>query len=323
MNCPVCSNRRSRLVKEQLPGYVEGHLYDIFECVSCDTQFAPISGHDKKLYSIIYSSKNLPGYERYRTYSKNVRNSKHPLKMLCRQESTYAVLPSYLAHIKPKKILEVGSGYGYLTYALNKSGYSAKGIDISSSAVKSAKKHFGDYYQNIDVENYKSNTKYDLIIATELIEHLRDPVEFIRSCAKLLSPDGRILVTTPNKNFVDGAIWQTDLPPVHIMYLSETSLRKIGEKVGLHSSLVNEKSITSSNENFLYRYLSSGKYRVHPHILDRKGKSLLSANEGYAHKLFYAIKPVIYLTPIKELSNWIFNIFRKEKPILCMEYTKD
>jgi len=49
----------------------------------------------------------------------------------------------------------------------------------------------------------KLNIKYDLILATHLIEHLDDPKLLFRTASKLLKKDGILLVTTPNVNSIN------------------------------------------------------------------------------------------------------------------------
>jgi 2-polyprenyl-3-methyl-5-hydroxy-6-metoxy-1,4-benzoquinol methylase len=41
---------------------------------------------------------------------------------------------------------------------------------------------------------------FDAIIAGDIIEHLRDPRGFLLTCHKMLRPDGKIIITTPNRN---------------------------------------------------------------------------------------------------------------------------
>ena len=43
---------------------------------------------------------------------------------------------------------------GYLTYALNKTGYNAKGIDISRTAIERAIASYGKHYEAKDVHDY-------------------------------------------------------------------------------------------------------------------------------------------------------------------------
>ncbi|MGC1442129.1 MAG: hypothetical protein WA888_16095, partial [Burkholderiaceae bacterium] len=49
---------------------------------------------------------------------------------------------------------------------------------------------------------------------------------------------GVILITTPNKSYYPpSSIWQTESPPVHLWWFSETSLRIIAKKVGMRARL--------------------------------------------------------------------------------------
>ena len=46
------------------------------------------------------------------------------------------------------------------------------------------------------------------------IEHVPNPNEFIANCKRLLKPDGKILITTPSKDYNrKNSIWQNELPP--------------------------------------------------------------------------------------------------------------
>ncbi|MAE49323.1 hypothetical protein CMI48_00695 [Candidatus Pacearchaeota archaeon] len=42
------------------------------------------------------------------------------------------------------------------------------------------------------------NKTFDTVIAAEIIEHLENPLQFIKSCKSLLKPHGRIILSAPN-----------------------------------------------------------------------------------------------------------------------------
>jgi 2-polyprenyl-3-methyl-5-hydroxy-6-metoxy-1,4-benzoquinol methylase len=99
--------------------------------------------------------------------------------------------------------------------------------------------------------NLKENS-FDLIIATELIEHLPDIHLFISKSIKLLKSNGFLLISTPNKpknnheNF-----WETDNPPVHVSWLSKDSFDFLGKKYNL-----NIEFIRSSNPFYKHNMLA-------------------------------------------------------------------
>ena len=97
-----------------------------------------------------------------------------------------------------RTVLDVGCGTGILVDTLNRSGYIADGIDTSAEAIEFAKSNKkGNFYLS-SIESFKSERKYDLIIATQLIEHLRRPEEFLTNVKKVLKVGGYLYIETPN-----------------------------------------------------------------------------------------------------------------------------
>lgn len=95
-------------------------------------------------------------------------------------------------------VLDIGCGTGILVDILNRSGYLVDGIDNSPEAIEFAKSHRkGNFYLS-SIECFKREYKYDIIIATQLIEHLRNPESFLINVKRLLNPGGYIYIETPN-----------------------------------------------------------------------------------------------------------------------------
>jgi len=73
----------------------------------------------------------------------------------------------------------------------------------------------------------------------EVIEHLEDPITTLESAARLLSPGGAIILTTPNRTYYGyDKPWSTDLPPVHLWWFSEDSIQVIAERIGCRAEFV-------------------------------------------------------------------------------------
>ena len=72
------------------------------------------------------------------------------------------------------------------------------GIDTSLEAIEYAKTHRkGNFYLS-SAESFRSKYKYDLVIVTQLVEHLRNPESFLINVKRLLNPGGYMYVETPN-----------------------------------------------------------------------------------------------------------------------------
>jgi SAM-dependent methyltransferase len=211
-------------------------------CFNCDTQFSHPLAPDSDIYNFIYENADrIRAYSRYSDFSRLVLGKEDPLGFLAAAEDVYWFVADYLAKSgigRQADILEVGSGLGYLTYAIRKRGYERiRGMDISARAVRRATGLYGNLYFSGDLLNYSRDTsdRYDLIIMTEVIEHVADVFSLLEAAKALLKPDGTLIVTTPNKSRKSPrAYWETDNPPVHLWWFSEASMRQIAIRIGMN-----------------------------------------------------------------------------------------
>lgn len=85
-------------------------------------------------------------------------------------------------------------------------------IDPSETLIKTAQDHLLKYPSNIDLSsrieyrtetieehNSRTDTKYDAVVVSEVLEHVDDKESFLKFCTKPLSPGGSIFITTFNK----------------------------------------------------------------------------------------------------------------------------
>lgn len=237
ISCPVCS-AEAKIAYREHPGYKKSKVYDIFCCEHCNTAFANPLKVDSDLYELIYSKPDeIPGYDRYSKYAQAVLTQENPLEYLAKSEEIYWSIKNYFQNTSSssKNILEVGCGMGYLTYSLIKAGFNVTGLDISMNAIERATARYGEHFVCADLHEYKSQTdiKYDVIILTEVIEHVPNIYEIINSLSGLLADGGEIVITTPNKSpYSKEIIWHTEMPPIHLWWFSETSMVKIADKSG-------------------------------------------------------------------------------------------
>ena len=186
----------------------------------------------ENLYNLIYEAgPALPGYKRYWKYANLVQGSQAPLTALAKQEECYWAVENQAKKLPGgSRILEVGSGLGYLTYALHRAGYAAHGIEISDTATRLAKNRFGALFETADLFSHAASHpgRYDLVILTEVIEHIEAPLPFLHAAMRMLRPSGQLLVTTPNKSaYAASVLWDSELPPVHWWWFTEEFFRQL------------------------------------------------------------------------------------------------
>lgn len=100
------------------------------------------------------------------------------------------------------RILDVGCGNGVISRHLGKYGYHVLGIDVSNKSVEAARKL--NMLENVRFgvmsaeELVTTGIKYDAIICSEVLEHLRDPSSLLRVLFSSLKDQGKLVVTVPN-----------------------------------------------------------------------------------------------------------------------------
>jgi len=104
------------------------------------------------------------------------------------------------------KVLDVGCGDAYvLERVCDKVDVKGYGIDVSAKAIKVAKiltGHHGAYLEFCvgDAEDLPfSDSFFDKVICSEIIEHVRNDTKFLKEMHRVLSPGGLAYVTFPNE----------------------------------------------------------------------------------------------------------------------------
>lgn len=322
----------SELKYKTYPGYQIKSVFDIYCCSYCNTSFSMPRCETNGIYELIYKNgSDVRWYDRYWKNAEIVKTEKNPLDYLAKSEDIYWAVKKSLKQITKTsfqpKILEIGCGLGYLTYSLIKAGYNSKGLDISQEAVTKAIQNYGDYYICADLFEYSLSheNEYDIIIFTEVIEHLYDICSFMETMKKLLKLNGKIILTTPNKSFYPSSVlWATDLPPVHCWWLSEDSIKYIANELKMSVSFLNFKKYYSTNTSYID--IRDIPIPTTPSVFDEDGNLINvptkeSIKESKIKKILKKIKilkllyaKLLYLSKRKNKNILIPNI---RGPILC------
>ncbi len=107
----------------------------------------------------------------------------------------------YATQTQAKTALDLGCGSGSMARDLAKIGLQVVGIDPSESGVIESRKHCptGKFYELgiYDSPSKVEESEFDLVISTEVIEHLFYPRELPRFAHAKLKKGGLLLVSTP------------------------------------------------------------------------------------------------------------------------------
>lgn len=147
----------------------------------------------------------------------------------------------FLDNIEPQdRILDIGCGQGELTHRLANKAGSVLGIDRDPRKIRFAQKHFSApniTYKIGDATRILAPNKFEVIILSNVLEHIPKRGEFLRALKKL---GPKILIRVPmlNRDWLTlykkelNLKWRLD--PTHCIEYTLPSLRKEIEKAGLN-----------------------------------------------------------------------------------------
>ena len=102
-----------------------------------------------------------------------------------------------------KTVLDVGCGFGALSEAIGKKGYTVWGIEIDKAACQIAQKRLDRVLLTdlADIEAVGSaigDMKFDYLVFSDVLEHLYDPYTILKAYLAFLKKDGKVLISVPN-----------------------------------------------------------------------------------------------------------------------------
>jgi|MDTB01.3.fsa_nt_gb SAM-dependent methyltransferase len=128
------------------------------------------------------------------------------------------------------RLLDVGCGRGDLLKSFEKLNFDVVGVDISDEA-KAMCEPIKVYKENLEegIKNFNSN-EFDIVFSKSLIEHLKDPLNFLKSCKQLVKEDGSVIIMTPS--WIHHNFGPFYLDHTHFTPFTLQSLRDIGYLAG-------------------------------------------------------------------------------------------
>ena len=177
-------------------------------------------------------------------------------------------------------IADIGCGVGLLLNSLTEFGQ-VTGIDKSKQALDFCKKSFNGELIQVDcTESISVDKKFDLIIATDFIEHIKDDKIAINNIYNLLKPNGYAIITVPAFQF----LWSMhDVNNIHYRRYEKDNLIKL-------LKFVNLKIKYLSYYNF-FLFIPAFGVRILKKIfdIDKESNMELSIPPSIVNKLMFKI----------------------------------
>jgi len=112
-----------------------------------------------------------------------------------------------LAPLANRHVIDIGCGGGLLTEGMATRGAQVIGIDMGNAPLSVARLHQHESGLDIDYQQATAEQmaagqagNFDTVTCMEMLEHVPDPAATIAACAQLIRNDGRVFLSTINRN---------------------------------------------------------------------------------------------------------------------------
>lgn len=154
--------------------------------------------------------------------------------------------------------LDIGSGFGFYTQALRKSGYRTVSINPGKYENEVFRDLNGDEPLTVMFENFQPSERFGIVMMSQVLEHLLEPDRSISKVAGLLAPGGVLACAVPNYNSFlvkllgtkdNACLWV----PEHVNFFTAQGLTALVERNGFR--VVKVEQITRIPFNALSKRL--------------------------------------------------------------------
>jgi SAM-dependent methyltransferase len=125
------------------------------------------------------------------------------------------------------RLLDIGCGYGFFLEAAAPYFEFRAGTELSARAAKIARQRADEVHLG-SLEAVAKDQRFDCIVALHVVEHVYEPVRFLRRVRDHLASDGAILVAVPDMGGVwrkgMGRGWPSFKFPEHVAYYDSRTL---------------------------------------------------------------------------------------------------
>jgi 2-polyprenyl-3-methyl-5-hydroxy-6-metoxy-1,4-benzoquinol methylase len=222
INCPLCESSR------RIPVHREGS-FQMVQCPSCRFIYLNPRPTNEALHEF---------YQQYLPEEERAIESWQ--KMM---DPVFKRAAHLLQGFKGKgRLVDVGTGFGFFLSEMKKREWEVAGVEISQRGMSYARERLGVNVHPGSLEKAGlPGEHFDAVTAFYVVEHIPNPITFLKECHRILKPGGLLLLryphTTPIKNFlrllgIENRLY--DLP-AHLSDFSPETIQRLLKRAGFGS----------------------------------------------------------------------------------------
>lgn len=227
--CPICGSRKLHYAFSKLD-------YRLVHCDECEILLINPQPSDAEL-KLIYD-------ENYFVEQQNIEERNRFSRMKRATARHYLEEIGQYCGKKRGRLLEIGCGTGDFLFEARDHGYEVVGVEYSASAAESAQallENKGKVLIGEFSDHARSLGFFDVCVLSDVIEHVRSPVSFLKEIYRVLLPDGVLFIATPSLDSWSARLlnqnWM-EFKAEHLYYFSTVTLQHAFFQSSFHEVII-------------------------------------------------------------------------------------
>lgn len=175
---------------------------------------------------------------------------KYDLRITNLARFLYSKMDNKMTHEKSHTLLDVGAGNGLFLKFFKSKGFTISGFELEKELVQNMKKDpalKGDKIEQGDITQMKGNEEFDVVIASDVIEHIKDDVKAIQGLWSYVKPGGMLLITVPAHSYLYGK--RDEMWGHFRRYDQQVLLERIDNAISLVTRSVKHGALSNNSES--------------------------------------------------------------------------
>jgi len=292
--CYLCGNHNLEVVRTKLRGDVKRNM---LKCKDCSLTYLAAKEADlEEHYRTDYRDTNSPTVGRKMT-SKEVFDVYMPFQQV-RIDRIKDILH------KDMRVLDIGASSGHFLTALKEHVGERVALEFNQKDGEFMRKELGITVYDTPIEQTDLPTKhFDLITIFQTLEHIEDPILFLKNVHSYLKPGGYLVIEVPNENEALYTIYHCEPysdfnhKEAHLFYYTPKTLEKILTKTGFSGDIQSIQRVNFLNH---LHWMYTGKPQTGPNVHMAQAKVVEDDGSSV----------------VKELNTWIQKVDDEYRSIL-------
>lgn len=256
--CPICGSIHTNRIGEK-------NKIPIISCLICTHMFADLEGYE-------FNHENLEDFREGFTHGL-MSTDAHYYEHLTAGEAKG--FPTNITATKVLSIvqgagfskvswLDIGAGSGHLVKRAQELGFDVTGIEPGGWGQIAVMRKEVRIMQRF-LEKNREDKKYSIVTATDVVEHVANPVEFLALMSGYLTELGMIVISVPCIESIEAKVfgmrWPMIAPPTHRHFFTRRSLSTAISKAGMRPKIMLQFNIR--------RYYGLSRYSAFMDLIDK------------------------------------------------------